>query len=187
MGDFLVNAEDCGITTMNTIDAEMQALARYVAMGTVHSRQKRDADHQQRQTRRLATFSTPSSSIRNTRRRLDLPGNHHQFYDHPATAQDIPHAGTSDSFAELDFSGLEQAYIDQHLSSDVDTAMGAPEGLTTAPSKPEDNLVSTALANIEGLQELFHFESDNPSGTVTGLIDFSLLRSPKAPTTDATD
>jgi hypothetical protein len=55
------------------------------------------------------------------------------------------------------------------------------------PSEPEDDLVSTALANIEGLQELPHFESDNPSGTVTGLIDFSLLGGPEAPTTNATD
>jgi hypothetical protein len=45
MGDFFVNAEDCSITTTNTINAEIQALACYVAMGTVHSRQKHDADH----------------------------------------------------------------------------------------------------------------------------------------------
>jgi hypothetical protein len=37
MGDFVVNAEDCGITTTNTIDSEMQALTRYIAMETVYS------------------------------------------------------------------------------------------------------------------------------------------------------
>jgi hypothetical protein len=53
--------------------------------------------------------------------------------------------------------------------------MGAPKGLTTTSRESEDNLVTTMLANIKGLQELPHFENEDPSGTVTSLINFSLL------------
>jgi hypothetical protein len=187
MADFLVNAEDCGITTTNTVDAEMQALACYVAMGTVHSRQNGrptinnvrpdDWPHSARLAPVSGTLDDGSTSQVTIISSMTIqpPLRTYHTLEH------------SDSFAEPDFSGLEQAYIDEHLSSDVDTAMGAPEGLTTTPGKPEDDLVSTALANIEGLQELPHFESDNPSRTVTGLINFSLLGGPEAPTADITN
>jgi hypothetical protein len=137
MGDFLVNAEDCSLTTMNTINSKMQALIRYVAMKTVYSQQKHDADHQQCQTQQLAVFSMPSSSTRSTQQQFDLSDNHHHFYDHQATSRDIPPAGTSSTFVELDFSGLDQAYIEEHISSDTNTVdlraidLDSALGLTT--------------------------------------------------------
>jgi hypothetical protein len=47
--------------------------------------------------------------------------------------------------------------------------MSAPKMPTTA--KPAADLATTALANVEGLQELPQFEADDRAG----LIDFSLL------------
>jgi hypothetical protein len=39
MADFLVTAEDCGLTENKPADSEMLALTRFVAMGAVHSQQ----------------------------------------------------------------------------------------------------------------------------------------------------
>jgi hypothetical protein len=64
--------------------------------------------------------------------------------------------------------------------------MGAPEGLTTMSGKPENDLITTALANIEGLQKLPHFENEDPSSTVASLINFSFLVCTEATTADIT-
>jgi hypothetical protein len=62
----------------------------------------------------------------------DWTDDHHHLYHRQAASHNIPHAGTSGTFVEPDFSGLDQAYIEEHIGSDTDTTMGAPEGLTTA-------------------------------------------------------
>jgi hypothetical protein len=52
--------------------------------------------------------------------------------------------------------------------------------------KPEDDLITTTLANIEGLQDFPHFENEDPSSTITGLINFSFLGGTEATAADVT-
>jgi hypothetical protein len=69
MADFLVTAEDCGLTENKPADSEMLALTRFVAMGAVHGQQQREMAQQQRHSRHLAAFSAPNTDTRNIRRR----------------------------------------------------------------------------------------------------------------------
>ena len=51
--------------------------------------------------------------------------------------------------------------------------MTAPD--VDPPAEAVEDLAAIALANVEGIQKLPHFEADEHTGTDAGLIDFSLL------------
>jgi hypothetical protein len=58
---------------------------------------------------------------------------------------------------------------------DDDASMHAPEEPNQTAIDPITDLATTALANIETLQELLNFVSEDQAGVDVGIIDFSLL------------
>ena len=51
------------------------------------------------------------------------------------------------------------------------------------PPWPAEDLATIALANVESIQKMPHFEGDDHASTEAGLLDFSLLGGPKAQST----
>jgi hypothetical protein len=66
MHDFNITPEDCGLGHLRDPGSDVQALTRHIAMGVVHSRQRRVDEQQRRNSIRLAGFgpSLPRTSAR---------------------------------------------------------------------------------------------------------------------------
>ena len=174
MTDFLVTPDDCGLSTSTPADSEMQAFTRYIAIGALHSRQRREAQQQLQRTRRMAGFGLSHDGECSVCQRCDHPDGYRVVEDAPVGASlsnDAHHFETS-------FGGLGQLRQSAYIDINEDASMSAPDAdNTTVTGSVADittttiaDIATTALADIEDLQELPPFNPEDCSG-----LDFSLL------------
>jgi len=192
MREFLVSSEDCGVAPTNTVDAELQALTRHIAMGVVYGRQRRDTAQQHRQDRRTSAFGPSNSENRNVRRRYNPIEDSHGSPDHPSSPSDF-----SSIVVGTDFSELNQIIPDTHVELDEDAPMleaetfsgiatrsvsiPAPVDATRSVSIPapvavtDDVLDVLALAHANAFQELPQLPSETDPSDPIDIIDFSVF------------
>jgi hypothetical protein len=170
MHNFLVTPKDCGLAAQNNpVDSDLQALAHYVAMSTVYSRQKRDTQQQQRHMRRAAAFSSTGFETRHVRRR---------YNSNPTSDSNV-----SGTVVNRGFGGFNHVFSDTYIDLDKDETMSAPEPSTSSAERSvsipapgtefEDGLDALALANASHFPEPRLVNDDLLSPPVP--LDFSAL------------
>jgi hypothetical protein len=141
-------------------------------MGAVHGHQQCETAQEQRHSRRLAAFSAPNTDTHNIHRRqgYDQPGSYGLTTGSSSNERaDATSAGTY--FGRTSASSYEP-YIPL---DDDDASMHTPEEPNQTTIDSITDLATTALANVEMLQELLNFVSEDQASVDIGIINFSLL------------
>ena len=68
---------------------------------------------------------------------------------------------------------FNKTFPEEFTTLDVDTMMTGPD--IDPPARTTEDLATIALANVEGIQELPHFESTEHAGADADTLNFSLL------------
>jgi len=159
MNDLNITPDDCGLGHLSNQGSDVQALTHHIAMGVVHSRQRRDDEQHRRNAARLSGFG--SSSPRYSRKR-------------PRMSEDAYYGdAVSATRATPSFSQENQPYNPQYIVLDDDSLMTAPEPSHTLLGTPISSADDTLLA--DAIQELPNFGDDVQPITEPDPIDFGLL------------
>jgi hypothetical protein len=136
-------------------------------------------EQQQHRTWQPAAFGPVESHTWNTHHHCDS-GDYHFHSEQFFTTQVEPFTGMSAAFDGPDFSSMAATIQEPYLSLDNNTTMSAPEAASTTLVGLTTEKTTSALTNVDNLQELPHFDKEELTVPEASALDFSFLGGNKA-------